>query len=495
MLTQSKLIIIYIGCFLGVALQLSCKKLVSIPPPKNTLTTVQVFSSLSQAESAMAGIYTRMINGETSNAPALAGSNLWSAGLLRSLAGLSSGELYNSGGPLQANYYAFSSNKLTTINSSSTALLIWKGAYITIYGANSIIEGVAASTSLREDDRKRLTGEAKFLRAFAYFYLTNLFGDVPLALTVDFHKTINLPRAPQAAVYKLIIDDLKEAQASMSPEYTTSLGERIRPNKWAATALLARAYLFTGDYDNAVINATALINEQGVYKLETDLNATFKTNSLEAIWQLKPAGTNSILKNATPEGQISLPSPRYTGSANFYLSDHLMNAFEPGDKRRVDWVDSTIFSNGSGSTDFYPTKYQIGQSNSAFGQPGEYYMVLRLAEIFLIRAEAIARGNQGNLSTAIDDLNAIRHRAGLEYLPNTLNKEQVIEAVEQERQVELFAEWGHRWLDLKRTNRASVVLKTIPVKQPWEGDYQLLYPIPVEEIRDDYFLTQNPGYF
>ncbi len=122
-------------------------------------------------------------------------------------------------------------------------------------------------------------------------------------------------------------------------------------------------------------------------------------------------------------------------------------------------------------------------------------MVLRLAEMFLIRAEAIARGNQGNLSTAIDDLNAIRHRAGLEYLPNTLNKEQVIAAVEQERQVELFAEWGHRWLDLKRTNRASVVLKTIPVKQPWEGDYQLLYPIPVEEIRDDYFLTQNPGYF
>ncbi len=182
---------------------------------------------------------------KTTSAPPLAGTNVWSAGALRLLAGLSSGELYNSGGPLQANYYAFSSNKLTTINSSSTALLIWKGAYITIYGANSIIEGVAASTSLREDDRKRLTGEAKFLRAFAYFYLTNLFGDVPLALTVDFHKTVNLPRAPQAAVYKLIIDDLKEAQASMSPEYSTSLGERIRPNKWAATALLARAYLFT----------------------------------------------------------------------------------------------------------------------------------------------------------------------------------------------------------------------------------------------------------
>jgi hypothetical protein len=494
---QSKMIKIYIGCFLGVFMQLSCKKLVSIPPPKNTLTTVQVFNSVSQAESAMAGIYTRMINGETTSAPPLAGSNVWSAGAVRLFAGLSSGELYNSAGPLQADYYAFSANKLSLVNSSASALIIWKSAYITIYGANSVIEGIAASTSssLSEADRKRLTGEAKFLRAFAYFYLTNLFGDVPLALTVDFHKTINLPRAPQAAVYRQIIDDLKEAQATLRAEYTTSLGERIRPNKWAATAMLARAYLFTGDYDNAVINATAIINEQGVYKLETDLNTTFKTNSVEAIWQLKPAGSSSILKNATPEGQLSLPSPRHTGGGVFYLSNHLMNAFESGDKRRVDWVDSTTYAAAPGSTDFYPTKYQIGKSNSVFGQPGEYYMMLRLAEIFLIRAEAIAKGNQGELSTAIDDLNKIRYRAGLEHLPNTLTKEQVIAAVEKERQVELFAEWGHRWLDLKRTNRASVVLQTIPVKLPWEGDYQLLYPIPVEEIRDDYFLTQNEGYF
>jgi len=66
--------------------------------------------------------------------------------------------------------------------------------------------------------------------------------------------------------------------------------------------------------------------------------------------------------------------------------------------------------------------------------------------------------------------------------------------VAHERQTELFAEWGHRWLDLKRTGQAGAVLSVIPLKQPWLGNYQLLYPIPYTEIQDDPSLVQNPGY-
>ncbi len=493
-----KTITIFLGCLLGVFTQLSCKKLISIPGPKNTITTTELFVSLDQAETAMAGVYTRMINGDNPD-PTGSAKQVWSAGAVRLMAGLSSGELFNSGGPGNMDYYVFSTSKLNLYNNPGS-LSIWKTAYITIYGVNSIIEGIAASTSpaLSVTARKELTAEAKFIRAFTYFNLVNLFGDVPLALTVDFNKTVNMPRTPQEQVYKQIIEDLKEAQATLRPDYSATSDERVRPNKWAATAMLARVYLYLKEYEKAATEATALINEVGLFGLESDLNKTFQIGSREAIWQMKPYAEQSNLKNATPEGFVTIPSPLHTGTATFCLSKHLLDAFEPGDKRRVDWVDSTN-NNGDpvigGTITFYPTKYKIGRSNGALGVPGEYYMMLRLSEMYLIRAEAAANGAPEGISGAIDDLNEIRWKAGLLKLPATLSKEQVITAIEQERQVELFAEWGHRLFDLKRTNRASAVLQTIPLKLPWDGDHQLLYPIPVSEIRSNSALIQNPGYF
>ena len=492
MYSQHKILTGSLVCLFLAFTQLSCRKLISVQGPKDTITTTQVFNSIAQTEGALAGVYTRMINSDRPNV-IVAGENTWSAGAIRLLAGLSSGELYNRIGPLNMEYYVFSTNNLTVSNNQGT-INIWKSAYASIYGANAIIEGIAASTSsgLTADARKELTGEAKFIRAFALFYLTNLYGDIPLPLTSDFRKTVNLLRAPQEKVYAQIVEDLKEAQAAMRSDYSIANGERVRPNKWAATALLARVYLYSKDYKNAATAATAVINEQGLYNLESDLNKSFQMDSREAIWQLKPFSEHNSLKNATPEGYLSIPSPRFTGGVAYCLSDQLMNAFEPGDKRRIDWVDSSILNS---IKNFYPTKYKIGVPNSTFGAPGEYYLMLRFSEMFLIRAEAFASDAGGNLEAAIDDLNIIRNRAGLPSLANTLTRQELIAAVEQERQVELFAEWGHRWFDLRRTGRASDVLQTIPLKLPWKGDFQLLYPIPFTEIRDNPFLTQNPGYF
>lgn len=495
---HSTTIIIIFSCLFLAITQLSCKKLISIPGPKNTVTTTELFNTSAQAETAMAGVYTRMINGDHQN-PSVGGTKTWSAGAVRLFTGFSSGELYNGYGASTIEYYVFSTNKLTLFN-STPSFEIWKTAYITVYGVNSIIEGIAASTSpaLSVTTRKELTAEAKFIRAFTYFYLVNLFGDVPLALTVDFNKTVNMPRTPQDQVYRQIIEDLKEAQTTLRPDYSLTPDERVRPNKWAATAMLARVYLYLKEYEKAATEATALINEQGLFGLEADLNNIFKPVSREAIWQMKPFAEHSQVKNATPEGYVTIPTPLHQGFAPFCLSKQLLDAFEPGDKRRVDWVDSTNNQDDNmvgGTITFYPTKYKIGQSNGEIGTPGEYYMMLRLAEIFLIRAEAAANGAGAGIAGAIDDLNSIRWRAGLLKLPATLTKEQVLTAIEKERQVELFAEWGHRWFDLKRTNRASAVLQTIPIKLPWEGDHQLLYPIPVEEIRSNSFLIQNPGYF
>ncbi|HVK50079.1 MAG TPA: RagB/SusD family nutrient uptake outer membrane protein, partial [Pseudobacter sp.] len=124
----------------------------------------------------------------------------------------------------------------------------------------------------------------------------------------------------------------------------------------------------------------------------------------------------------------------------------------------------------------------------------EYYMVMRLSELYLIRAEASILLSASNITSAINDLNELRGRSNASLFPPDLTVTEVTEAIASERRRELFAEWGHRWLDLKRTGKAREVLSAISYKQPWKGDYQLLYPIPVNDLRDNPNLKQNEGY-
>jgi hypothetical protein len=478
-------------------LSASCKKWIQIPPPKNTIVTEQVFQDEAQAEGAMSGLYTMMINGEAAGAQPGIASNNYSAGYLTVATGQSSDELFPYRGSTILKDYLLATNKLTGLQDEAITPL-WNSAYKTIYNANSIIEGIAATESgtLSDKSRRELTAEAKFVRALSYFYLTNLFGDLPLALTIDFHQTVQVKKSTQEQVYEQIIKDLKEAISDMPSSYERGKGERIRPNKWAATAFLARVYLYQKDYPAAAATATEVINEQVLYKLEPDLNKVFRANSTEAIWQLKQATTTNI-RDATPEGYILLPTTAHKSAAFYCLTDQLLQAFEAGDKRRGDWVDSTDNSlSGSfpPALTFYPAKYKIGGANFNTGMPAEYYMVIRLAEMYLIRAEAAAHGALGGPADGVNDLNEIRRRAGLDELPSTITQEELMTAIEKERQVELFCEWAHRWMDLKRTGRAHDVLSGIPMKQPWAGDHQFLYPIPRNDRRDNPLLSQNEGY-
>jgi len=484
-------------CVLLGMVHTSCRKLLEIPDPINTISPGQVFSTDKQANSAMAGVYTRMIHGDQAIFATDAATKLFSAGLITITGGLSADELYttNSGA---SDYYFLLTNKITKTNTTSPET-IWNSAYQTIYGANAIVEGIAASTAatLSDSVRRALTGEAKFVRAFAYFYLVNFFGDVPLVLTIDFNQTINMPRTPQQRVYEQIVADLKEAQSTLPENYVNGNNSRIRPNKFAATALLARVYLYLGDYANATIAATGVIDNTTLYSMEPLPNHVFSPSSREAIWQLQPTNTNNELRNAIPEGFVFLPAAFHTGTPNFALTSSLLHTFEAGDLRFRDWIDSTVNTDIPGQTNvfYFPFKYQTGRSNSELGgTQTAYYMMLRLAEMYLVRAEAAANGGPGGTAGAIADLNILRKRAGLQELPETLTQNEVKTAVAKERQTELFAEWGHRWLDLKRTGKAGTVLSAIANKQPWAGDYQLLYPIPINEITRNHFLTQNPMY-
>lgn len=484
-------------CLLLGTVHTSCRKLLEIPDPTNTISPGQVFSTDKQANSAMAGVYTRMIHGDQAVFITDAASKLFSAGLVTITGGTSADELYSTNSGV-ADYYYLLTNKITVTN-TTVPETIWSSAYQTIYGTNAIVEGIAASTATSFSDSARsvLTGEAKFVRAFTYFYLVNYFGDVPLVLTIDFNQTINMSRTPQQRVYEQIVADLKEAQAALPENYINGNNSRIRPNKFAATALLARVYLYLNDYTNATIAASGVINNTALYGMEPLLNDVFSPASREAIWQLQPTNNHNELRNAVPEGYLLLPAELHTGTPTFALTNTLVHAFEKEDLRFRDWVDSTVNTDLPGQTNvfYFPFKYQTGRSNSELGgTQTAYYMMMRLAEMYLIRAEAAANGGPGGTSGAIADLNIVRKRAGLQKLPETLTPNEVKTAVAKERQKELFAEWGHRWLDLKRTGKAGTVLSAITNKQPWAGDYQLLYPIPVSEITRNHFLTQNPMY-
>jgi hypothetical protein len=169
------------------------------------------------------------------------------------------------------------------------------------------------------------------------------------------------------------------------------------------------------------------------------------------------------------------------------LSNSLLQSFEINDLRNAQWVSSIDVS---GNTYYYPYKYKIKSGTTI----NEYSMVLRLAEQYLIRAEA--RAQLDDVEGAIGDLDRIRQRAGLPLYQDTqpgMSKAEVLSAIEQERRIELFSEWGHRWLDLKRTGKADEVLG-LEKGSDWQPT-DVLYPIPFSEIQNNRnLLPQNPGY-
>lgn len=452
------IIIILLGSLLLVT---SCKKYVEIPAPTNQLITDLVFADDKTATATVAGLYSRL-NAFNSSFANYNGSFL---------PAFSADEFHYAFS--SANLDEFKDNSLISSNSSVNGL--WEPVYAYIFHANSIIEGLQANTGVTDSLKKQLTGEAKFLRAFFYFNLVNYFGDVPLVLNTDYKTNTLLPRTPKATVYDAMVTDLTEAQALLGPNYPTT--ERIRANRAVATALLARVYLYKQQWDKAEVEASKLINDSR-YRLLADLNTVFLKNSNEAIWQLQTVNTSTTGVNTWEGFSIVPTSPTATIQYKFY--PNFMGAFEANDKRQTAWTKS--FTNTSG-TIYYPFKYKVRTGTPVT----EYSMVIRFAEMFLIRAEA--RAQQDKRDLAKEDLSEIRNRAGLLPLPLIMSKPEILLAVEQERKMELFAEWGHRWFDLKRTNRAMDVLT--PLK-PGLAITDLLYPIPLAALNTNPNLVPNP---
>jgi len=469
--------------FISVFLVLtSCTKLVTIPPPTNSITTEETFADSADANAAVLGIYSSL---------AFTGQNLSVGdGGISLYCGLSSDELvpFN---PYSDQLQMYTNTVLSTNGAAEG--IFWSPAYKVIYQANACIAGIQSSAGLTSQTQTYLIGEAKFIRALLDFYLVNLFGSVPLVNSTDYSATALYKRSSVSDVYKSIVSDLIAAQSSLPPDYSLSNGDRTRANKWAATALLARVYLYMGDYMDAQMQADSVIGNTGLFGLVTTLSNVFLMDSPESILQWN-MNLSNFPYNVTTEGYNIIPR-NSTSFPLYYLSPELLNSFEPNDSRWSSWVDSTVYN---GTTYYFPYKYELGRYQiQTSGSITELYTVLRLAEQYLIRAEAEANGANGGTTAAIMDLNTIRNRAGLPPYQGATDKVSVLTAIYHERQIELFVEWGHRWLDLKRTGMVDNVMSIVtPQKlggQAWNS-YQQLYPIPQFELSVDPNLTQNPGY-
>ena len=439
-----------------------CRKYLEIDPPGDQITSGAVFDNATNTLAAVNGMYTFALK------PA---SFLNYQGDF--LLGVTADEFTYG----LDTYDEFMKNSISPGNYD--LLNTWKLFYQVIYQANSIIEKVPGSP-LSDSLKAVYISEAKIFRAFSHLYLTCYFGDVPLIRTTDVRVTASAPRTAKATVLAAIATDLQEAEAAL-PFSTVRNG---RFNKRVATALLARVYLYQQEWAKAEAEASLLIADSASFYLEKDLNKVFLRGSKEAIWQINTAGgTND---NYTYFAGVNVPSADASLSRVTQIRPELYGAFETGDARKAAWVGA---GNVSGTTFFYDYKYKsITTPTSA--NAIEDYMILRLAEQYLIRAEA--RAQQSNLQGAISDINAIRARAALPGISAATAQHDVLLAIEQERRVELFGEgYGHRWIDLVRTGRVNTVMNA-EKPSTWKSTSEL-FPIPATELANNPALKPNPS--
>ncbi|SJZ74168.1 SusD family protein [Chitinophaga eiseniae] len=457
---------------------ISCKKFLEIPAPTTSINEANVYKNDYTAAAVLTGIYTKIMQG-------FSDGGITSISLIEELASdnLGIGNLN-----VQADLIWWRNMVSPDYINNGGYNNYFSNLYPRIFTINAAIEGLNQSQTLTPAVKKRLLGEAYFLRAFYFFYLVNLFGDVPLVTSTDYRINSTITRSSTSAIYNHIETDLEQSKTYLNDDYVDAsiikpTTERVRPNQSTAVALQARVKLYRKKYLEAETAATTIINNKSQYDL-VGLDSVFKKNSKETLWALQPVKQGYNTDEAT--FFILTSAPGTLSLRNYYLSPSLMSSFEDNDKRLTSWIN---YISANNQTYPYAFKYQADLSSSSVK---EYCIVFRLAEQYLIRAES--RLEQNNIEGAKEDLNAIRKRAGIP--PISTNSVSALRiAINRERRVELFTEWGHRWFDLIRTNSVdSVMQNAMAFKGGTWASFKVRYPIPNTERLTNPNLTQNIGY-
>ncbi|MBX0292987.1 RagB/SusD family nutrient uptake outer membrane protein [Hymenobacter sp. HSC-4F20] len=422
------------------------------PTPVQQLPDDQAITDASSARSATIGVYDRVQAYYQLNWPVL---------------GFLPGENVRFNGTLNQ-FLQIDQNQLSADNVLITEA--WTQMYQAVNGANNVLAALPGLSDplLTATEKNQLLGEAYFLRALVYFDLGRGWGGVPLVLTPTRTKENGrgIRRSTLAQTYDQVLADLTQAEALL-PEAAT----RNRAVKAAARALRARLHLYRQQWTEAEAYATQVISSSN-YGLVTPYRAisTAPFLSRESVFELtfSNSDANTMWNNWFPSalgGQFNFqPVP----AAIALLNDPTVGG------NRSALLATTVIA---GSNVTYGNLY----SRSAQRDDPSY--VLRLAEQYLIRAEA--RAKQGKLTDALADLNAVRARAGVP-ASTAATADALLLAIEDERRVE-FAFEADRWFDLVRTGRAGAVLGVTDQRR-W------VFPLPFNDLVADPDLEQNPGY-
>ncbi|HEY8400227.1 MAG TPA: RagB/SusD family nutrient uptake outer membrane protein [Cytophagaceae bacterium] len=457
--------ILYINILISFLLVLtSCKKFLEVEPKNAVLDEVTIYDKAS-AETALRGAYRQL--GHT---------NYYGQNYV-TLAIFPGGDVVNNttgGGQNMVDLNFRSDDPLFSAS--------WEAIYNAINRANHILQKVPgiSDPALTAELKNQILGEAYFIRALSYFDLARGWGGVQIKLTPTADLTNNdsgIPRSTFEQTLDQVLSDLDKAE-----DLLPNTVNRVRATKKTVWALKARLYLYKKDWPNAELYATKVIDD-GNFKLEKPFNSWFANNRVateESIFEIafsaqNPNTIRDYLQHPTKGGTY-----RFTANNNFInlLKDPSIGG---GPNGRRSLVDSLTQNN---TTLWYINLYY----RSPATDPA---YVLRIAEMYLIRAEA--RAEQTNFDQAIDDINIIRDRANLSDLDADIDtKEEILLAIENERRFE-FAFEAHRYFDLARTGRLRAVIEGADPKKKVDA-HEYVFPIPVSQVQLDNSLKQTPGY-
>lgn len=499
-----KLFTKYIGTLALVTALTSCSDFLD-KEPLNSIGTENFFQTESDAIAAINGAYQPL------QWPKLYNFQLWTTDIW------AGNSIVGAGGGTDGIATQDVSNFVTT-TANEAALDIWRGPAPGILRCNTVIQKVP-NMQINESVKKRVIGEAKFLRGMYYFLLVRIFGDVPLVTvpqTPD--DDLLLPRTSKEKVYELIINDLTEA-IDLLPTKQTYTGSDIgRASKGAATGLLAKVYLTLGNYQKT-LELCEKVNTMG-YSLNEDYTDNFnatKKNTNESLFEIQYLGkTNAdFWSNDNQASWVStFTGPRNSdfvgGSYGWNQpTQEFVNAYEAGDKRKDQTIlyegcpdfDDKVYKSSYSMTGYNVRKFLVAKSVSPdYNTNPSNFPVLRYADVLLMQAEALnelGRGNEAQApATTINSggpLNRVRLRSGLANVTG-LSQAQLKQRILHERRMELAFE-GQRWFDLVRVDGGQYGLNFLhSIGKANATTKHLLMPIPQKERDANPNLSQNPGY-
>lgn len=378
----------------------------------------------------------------------------------------------------------------------------WGYFYLSIRNANLIIKNAPNGSNISAADIAKYVGEAKFLRALAYFHLVRLWGGVPIRTEINMVET-DVPRSTAAEVWQLIISDLEYAETNL-PDIPSMAG---RPSKWAAKTVLADVYFYQGLNSEASAKAKEVI-QSGKYSLvkigkvddfNSKLYGTDVVNSTEEIFYFKFT-TAGLLGQSSYI--ILINAPIYAGGRGNYalytdtLKNPMFSHWDNRDLRKQNWYP---YNFGNGPATMLSKKFIDPNANG--GGSGVDFPLYRYADLLLLYAEASS--NNGPTADGLEALNQVHRRAygkdptttsDIDFRLTDYNAQSFIDLVIKERGYETVTE-GKRWFDLKRRGKVQEYIKTF-----WGinvAEKILLWPIPVSEMAYNKAITeknQNPGY-